>query len=69
MTMCAAGCCPGRYLEANQTPVQLAKDQSVLVRPMNGGPSRRVVVPAGFVVIDRPSDLEPELKPDARSSR
>jgi len=59
----ASGCCPGPRLESSQTPVAVAQDQRIVVRPLKGGESRRVTVPAGFVVVEpMPEDKQPELK-------
>jgi hypothetical protein len=46
------GCCKSPRLDPSQTPVAVAKDQRVEVRPLRGGESRRVTVPAGYVIVE-----------------
>ena len=47
-----SGCCPGPRLDPQQTPVAVARDQRLVVRPLRGGKERRVTVPEGFVVVE-----------------
>ena len=60
MTGFAVGCCP--VLTPGQTPVEVSRDQRMRVRPLRGGAERTVLVPAGYIVVDRPPDLQPELR-------
>jgi hypothetical protein len=59
---CMIGCCKNPELKESQTPVKIHGAQRLQVRPMAGGESRTVLVPDGFVVVDPPPSLQPELR-------
>lgn len=60
VSACSAGCCPGPKLSADQTPVIVAQDARVKVRPYKGGDARRVTVPAGMAIVEPPpADWQP----------
>ena len=55
MSGCCINCSKSR-LTAAQTPVAIAGEQPVRVRPVRGGEVRRVLIPDGYLVAEPPPE-------------